>query len=267
MRKGDENFIIPHWAQDVDDSPVGFVNRFAPKFIPLLKSEYPRESASQILDRLVKMWNLGHLYQKNFGNRCGAKCMCLQGWKSVFRFGAMDAVAEARKRKTLLGTHHLEDTLVVPRKRSRIENANRLEAQAERNPLVSVPRKTPSSKPSSVSSLLARMGESASIERKAPVSAQEKHVDSDALQKEGIVDNKLEAYSVTFDTSLPLGFYCVTENIDGQKVCKIDSVAPLGESRKKNILVQEGTCGTFGLLILLFIILSLLTAFSRYPLL
>jgi hypothetical protein len=67
-------------------SPTGFVDSFAPKFLPMLKVEFPHESPQQLLHRLLGMWQM-HLRQRNFGMHCTVKCDCSEGWSQVFREG------------------------------------------------------------------------------------------------------------------------------------------------------------------------------------
>jgi hypothetical protein len=69
-----------------DKSPTGFVDSFAPKFLPMLKAEFPHESPKQLLHRLLGMWQQ-HLRQRNFGLYCNDTCTCIEGWCQVFRKG------------------------------------------------------------------------------------------------------------------------------------------------------------------------------------
>ena len=65
---------------------IGFSKRFAPKFMPLLRKEYPRETNEDLLTRLIRMWEL-HLKQQRFGTRCLDTCPCSEGWDFVFNKG------------------------------------------------------------------------------------------------------------------------------------------------------------------------------------
>jgi hypothetical protein len=66
--------------------PTGFVDSFAPKFLPMLKAKFPHESPQQLLHRLLGMWQK-HLRQRNFGLQCNDTCDCMEGWSQVFREG------------------------------------------------------------------------------------------------------------------------------------------------------------------------------------
>jgi hypothetical protein len=77
---------------------VGFVDRFAPRFTPLLRKEYPEETPSKILQRLERMWD-AHRMNRNFGITCRKECQCGEGWELVFGQGDPSAVANTRKSK------------------------------------------------------------------------------------------------------------------------------------------------------------------------
>jgi len=50
---------------------------------------------------------------------------------------------------------------------------------------------------------------------------------------------KMKEYSVSFDSKEPLGFFVVTENQQGQSICKITSVSPM--TTAKDARIQDGT--------------------------
>lgn len=79
------------------DSPrprvVGFASQFAPKFMPMLRTEFPNELNEQLFERLVLMWSR-HIQQQRFGTTCEYDCSCLEGWASVFKKGRL---GEAKK--------------------------------------------------------------------------------------------------------------------------------------------------------------------------
>ena len=63
--------------------PVGFVNKFAPKFYDQLKEEFPHASPADLLQKLEKMWG-AHVADERFGRRCLKKCACGEAWNSLF---------------------------------------------------------------------------------------------------------------------------------------------------------------------------------------
>jgi hypothetical protein len=65
---------------------VGFCSRFAPKFMPLLRKEFPHETNEEIFERLLLMWDR-HKMQRRFGVACREDCSCAEGWSSVFQKG------------------------------------------------------------------------------------------------------------------------------------------------------------------------------------
>jgi hypothetical protein len=69
------------WIRNKD--PTGFVDNFAPKFLPMLQAEFPHEIPQQLLHRLLGMWEK-HTRQRNFGLRCSDTCDCMEGWSQVF---------------------------------------------------------------------------------------------------------------------------------------------------------------------------------------
>jgi hypothetical protein len=63
--------------------PAGVVNYFAPRFLPLLKKEYPKLTTNELIQRLVDMWSI-HQKHRIFGLRCRDECECEQAWELVF---------------------------------------------------------------------------------------------------------------------------------------------------------------------------------------
>ena len=234
MRNADETWQSPDFA---NDSPVGFVNRFFPKFLPLVQEKYPDENPTQILTRLVKMWNVVHIRQKNFGSTCAETCSCMQGWKLVFREGAVEALGSVRPKRASPGRSlDLAQAIPIPRRRSRNDVSS-----------------------SSSPSLLTGIASHGNVPRKSvqetaqgsPLLSSFNQQNANDANTAALVDQPykpqrgsraLEMYSAVYNTSLPLGFYCVTDIIEN-RVCKIISIYPKGESRKNNSLIQEGTRG------------------------
>ncbi|CAB9526809.1 expressed unknown protein [Seminavis robusta] len=211
------------------DSPVGFVDRFAGKFVPLLRDEYPEEKPSRILERLVRMWTL-HLRQRGFGSTCYETCTCEEGWGPVFFKGnvlrELPVAASRRKRAAV----PVESLPSVPRKRSRPETATPRVAAAQRSHFQSTQTNEQSS------SLLRGQHQPHGVARDAwSVNTRRQSNLSDAAS------TTVEHFSESFTAGIPLGFYCVTERAMKSRVCAILSVDPLGACAKKNANIRKGT--------------------------
>ena len=68
---------------------IGFSKWFAPKFMGLLRKEFPRDTNADLFHRLVRMWE-SHLKQQRFGTSCRETCPCLEGWGPVFKRGHLE---------------------------------------------------------------------------------------------------------------------------------------------------------------------------------
>jgi hypothetical protein len=84
-KKPDSNWRNTCTLRDGDDC-VGFIGRFAAKFIPRLQKEYHDDPPPQLLRRLIAMWEV-HRRNRNFGLECRDACDCSEGWDLVFRRG------------------------------------------------------------------------------------------------------------------------------------------------------------------------------------
>lgn len=71
---------------------IGFSKWFAPKFMGLLRKEFPRETNATLFRRLIRMWE-SHLKQQRFGTSCRETCPCLEGWGPVFKKGHLEGSA------------------------------------------------------------------------------------------------------------------------------------------------------------------------------
>lgn len=200
-----------------------------PKFLPKVRSKYPDETPRQTLDRLVKMWEL-HLKQANFGSRCEETCMCGAGWKRVFRRGDVFQEAPAKFHKgPRLGNTAQEISRPVPRKRPRADTAEEISA-----PSIPAP-------PKKKADVVGTHSSSFATPRVQP-GAPRNPTTEDRKTKEA---RALLPYHVSYSTLQPLGFYCVTRDIEGKSHCVLTSVCPSGMSRKQSPLIKEGTCGKY----------------------
>jgi hypothetical protein len=67
----------------------GVFDYFCPHFVDLLKQEYPTETASKLVERLVGMWSL-HKNHSGYDSRCTNDCPCQGDWVKLFRRGNVD---------------------------------------------------------------------------------------------------------------------------------------------------------------------------------
>lgn len=66
--------------------PIGFINNFIPKFLGLLRNEFPSESPMQVYRRLEAMWTK-HRGSVRYGMSCKKNCHCGEAWEVVFKRG------------------------------------------------------------------------------------------------------------------------------------------------------------------------------------
>ena len=243
LKKNGKSWNAP-WQ---NDSPAGFVSRFAPKFTPLLREKYPDDNPRQILARLENMWNKGHVCQTNFGIRCEKFCTCKDGWRSVFHEGDMDNATSSRNNKRI--SKCASSDLVasaIPRKRSRTDVPVTNDAEKKTNSfgaryesyvgMQQSARKKESAAPlhrnpspsEENKSYIDKHGEKTHRERT-------ENTRSDARlssEMNGLNDTNREAvlwpFCLCFRSFLPLGFYCITAESESRgSTCKITSVSLL----------------------------------------
>jgi len=172
--------------EDLEKLTCGISKHFVPKFISLLQKEYPRETETQLVSRLVGMWEL-HRKNRLYGIRCKANCSCLGEWDQVFGKGDKSAAKEfltIKRRPSLLSnsTASSNDKKVpkasaVPRKKRAIEQS-------------SDASKRKSKKPKASTSFLSS------------------------------ISSRTEIFEVQFNTSLPLGAYFRTR----KNQCQVFSI-------------------------------------------
>jgi hypothetical protein len=130
-------------------SPTGFVDGFAPKFLPMLKAEFPHESPQQLLHRLLGMWQQ-HLRQRNFGLQCSDTCACMEGWCQVFRKGQDEkqtltetTIAHTTNQEMSVAGEHSKSSLAFSRLSS-VDSRQDEDSAATKLPRVPKKRKTDS---------------------------------------------------------------------------------------------------------------------------
>ncbi len=77
-RKKQEDFRHDHLALP------GFVQNFCPKFYSKVQSSFPNDSGTEILSKLVDMWQNVHKKSLRFGLSCSEECPCKDSWTSQF---------------------------------------------------------------------------------------------------------------------------------------------------------------------------------------
>ena len=173
----------------------------------------------QTLERLKKMWDL-HIRQRRFGITCERTCECESGWSTVFRKG--DVLRDLNALPGKKRPSSSNQIQRVPRKRPRTESSGPEHAQ-QKGTARSVPQ---------------------AVVRGNAVA---KDASSVHTTKQGNLSNfpEQDFFRVSFDSRLPLGFHCKSEKLGDRKVCRVVSVDPSGECRRKSPLVRAGTLGEF----------------------
>ena len=175
------------------------------------------------------MWDL-HYKALNFGMTCKESCDCAAGWIRVFRRGDVyGKTKEKSNTKKARKQPEPEERNVIPRKRSRTDASIEDSTSVQSNP--APPQKKPAFALKS-----SQLQKNAAGRGSVPASASA-HLSS------GKVSACLRPYRVAYNVLQPLGFYCVTRTIAGRQVCVLTSICPTGQSRQRNPLIQEGTCG------------------------
>ena len=207
----------PQW-KNVDgmkhrDSPVGFTDRFVPKFYSRLQQEFPSETPAQLLERLLRMWER-HRSQVRFGMKCPRGCECNEAWEILFKKGHLSAQGENEKTQTQ-------------------DQRKGVSWPSTKSP--SVPRRASVERGSSTgsskdASLLTEIAQQEGPPRKKKKFSSE----------EGLEPAPQRGYEVTFSTSTQLGFFCFTmQNGLGKPICKILSVNWIGKGKEKRL--RNGT--------------------------
>ena len=188
--------------------PVGFVNHFAPRFIPRLSKEYPSESPSKLLGRLSEMWDI-HKKNRILGMTCRKDCQCGEFWEILFGRGDP----------------------------SRSSKPTKAQPRNDIGPVRKKPKVVPDSLSDSVKNTKSKSLES-------DVGPSDEGVVSRPLPRKTTLPRKTiepestrelrRSYVVTFDSTNPLGAFFVTGWVKSEKRkrCKVYSVWDKGEAKK-----------------------------------
>jgi hypothetical protein len=88
--KGKKNFET---EQELEERICGIFLYFVPRFVPLLKKEYPTGTHAELINRLIYMWSLHQkhrMYNGMFGVQCSEDCGCEGEWDDIFGRGAKE---------------------------------------------------------------------------------------------------------------------------------------------------------------------------------
>jgi hypothetical protein len=80
---------------------AGIADHFAPRFLRLLKKEYPKLKPSEFIQRLSAMWKF-HQMNSMFGIKCNKNCQCREEWEGLFCKGDIGRAEEESQRTS----HH-----------------------------------------------------------------------------------------------------------------------------------------------------------------
>eukprot|EP00531_Pseudo-nitzschia_arenysensis_P016700 CAMPEP_0116118286 /NCGR_PEP_ID=MMETSP0329-20121206/2022_1 /TAXON_ID=697910 /ORGANISM="Pseudo-nitzschia arenysensis, Strain B593" /LENGTH=1606 /DNA_ID=CAMNT_0003611901 /DNA_START=183 /DNA_END=5000 /DNA_ORIENTATION=+ len=72
--------------KEIEKRTRGIAKNFVPKFIAKLQEEYPAETETQLVKRLLDMWDTHHR-SRLFGFRCLKGCACEDQWDQIFGKG------------------------------------------------------------------------------------------------------------------------------------------------------------------------------------
>jgi hypothetical protein len=119
--------------EELEKRTCGIIKNFVPKFIHLLQDEYPTETETQLVKRLVGMWE-SHQKNRMYGMRCRKGCACQGEWDQIFGKGDKTAAREylsMMKRSSLMsqsvassGSQQVTTGPVVPRKKRALPSSN-----------------------------------------------------------------------------------------------------------------------------------------------
>jgi hypothetical protein len=77
------NIVLEGKSLEARDK-IGFADSFCPRFFDKVQKYFPKDSAEQVLSKLVEMWKLGHIKQRTLGGSCDASCSCGNLWSLLF---------------------------------------------------------------------------------------------------------------------------------------------------------------------------------------
>jgi hypothetical protein len=180
-----------NYVEDESLKPAGVVKHFAPRFLPLLKKEYPKLTAKELVQHLVDLWPI-HQKHRIFGLRCREECECDQAWEIVFCMGDKEKAENMHSKP-----HKRSSSGPSVKKRKLASGLGSMTTQAElEQPLAAAP--------------LPRKPKTNSSERRPSL---------------------LKKYEIGFETFAPLGAYFITETGPSGSKCKILSVWEKGQAK------------------------------------
>lgn len=198
-------------AEELEGRICNICRVFAPKFVPLLEKEYPRENNKELIKRLLSIWEL-HQRSRMYGIRCEENCWCEEEWDQLFGKGNM-AMAKAfvSSRKKISR---------IPKKMrttpTQIEGTSELHIPRKKRPLISTKD---------------------AIQQSSKEHNNKKRKLASLI---GTMASRKELYEVAFDTSIPLGGFFRTE----RNQCLVYSICPNGQMAKHQSGTQRIAFGT-----------------------
>ena len=101
------DFVLKNPSKFSSSTPeVGFIKFFVKKFMYTVRKDFPNDSPTGILEKLVTMWSK-HREERRFGITCGAQCECADG---------LDSFLNALKKKNLKRKANIDPRLIMKRK-------------------------------------------------------------------------------------------------------------------------------------------------------
>lgn len=196
----------------------GIFDHFAPRFIPLLKKEYPTETPTRLVQRLVDMWSL-HQRSPMYGVHCTRTCSCVDDWEQFFGEGDIDKALEFHSRGQ------------AKHRNPRHQSSAGTQMSTEHAPTTIPKKKDLLTKYTRKISLLSTNGQ-APNERLIPssTSRRENVHNSDGPTLSTQTHSSTRSFQVKIDTSVPIGGYFRTKRgPSGGSKCIVFSVFRSGQ--------------------------------------
>jgi hypothetical protein len=237
-RKKDPSWKNP-FPFNEHESPVGFVNHFAPKFFPMLESEFPNETPKQILARLVVMWQK-HRKNQRFGIQCNQNCSCTEGWEIVFKKGlCLKGDPVAKDSQTTSSTPSR-----IPRRPS---NDTALNTARHLSQLASVPRRM-SNEIAHATAGHSSTTQNASAQRPGAIPRRSSSDTAHSATSSTTAvfpwqmpqaQHQRIPYEIEFRSGEAMGFFCITEQTKDGPISKIALLS--NSAKNKDSRLQNGT--------------------------
>lgn len=114
----------------------GVFEHFIPRFVHLLKKEYPTETVPKLLGRIAFMWSL-HQQDRMYGMDCGRECTCEDEWDGQFGRGSNERVERLQASRKRQSSH--KKNASGPREKKTKNTAIPRKGQAEGTPANKLP--------------------------------------------------------------------------------------------------------------------------------